>query len=829
MTIQRKRVAKRLASGLLAGALALGGLAISGGTASAETPSSPTTNRIYGASRYETAVALARNAANSPTSGLVIASGESYADALAAAPLTTANRPLLLVKSDSVPEIVLDYISDNVVAMGAATPTIYVVGGESAISADVFDTIKSAVTIPTDLTPPTVKRVSGADRYATALEIGKLVAGVGDKVVIVSGTSWADALSASNVAAENGWPIVLSGPSGLDASGKALIAYYEALPGVTPSYLIIGGPAAVPGSVESHLISTNLNAPAAIRRIAGADRYQTNLFTNVYLYGNGDGSASFNGDVVALVSGEAPWDGIASSHWAAVKNAHISLTKSGSLDASTAALSGTLAGLAAIGNAAGDNGTLYVIGGKSAVSDAVKTAYIASSTAVNTTSTVSGCNDGSKHLLVTLGAAVSAAEAAVLATDNIGIEAALLLNNAAVNTGATVTNSGDNQTFKVVLNSALTALNVVTFAGVSETVGLATRSIAGSSCTVVDDLVRPTVTIRAISGLKASSPGEGGVKIIVSASEPITFSSGSGALVTAGGLTFGSASNDTSATISALGVAVDTSYYTDFIIIPSSADTSIGDLAATTAVSLQAANIVDRGGNSPLVVATAAVNDVSAPVVSVASADCSSDGTAATRSLGGGALVVTAKDAGKWDGAIGNTFTVAVVNSRGLEMPTIAVDTTARTIVVTADTGYHTGADVDAVAKSMFLEDALLGDWEFSGTAALTTAATTTPLPLATGESTCTLLLTGNEPFQVNTAVSATVNGLGSGFVGALSGSLQAHDPTDAAAGKAMAVVVTHTTKVVGDAYLSVTTTGDNSINDVNGISVATAITYTVS
>jgi len=160
LIIQRKRVAKRLASGLMAGALALGGLAISGGTASAETPASPSTNRIYGASRYETAVALARNAGNTPTSGLVIASGESYADALAAASLTTANRPLLLVGSDSIPEIVLDYISDNVVAMSAATPTIYVVGGESAVSANVFDTIKSAVTLATDLTPPTRSSLS---------------------------------------------------------------------------------------------------------------------------------------------------------------------------------------------------------------------------------------------------------------------------------------------------------------------------------------------------------------------------------------------------------------------------------------------------------------------------------------------------------------------------------------------------------------------------------------------------------------------------------------------------------------------------------------------
>jgi len=157
---QRKRVAKRLASGLLAGALALGGLAISGGSVTAKTPSSLSTQRLAGADRYETATAVARsmiaNGSGTPT-GLVIASGQSPYDALAGSVLTTATRPLLLVQKDSIPTAVSNFISDYRTSFrDAASSVVYVLGGESAISAATLTAITNAVTSTGDLTPPTV-------------------------------------------------------------------------------------------------------------------------------------------------------------------------------------------------------------------------------------------------------------------------------------------------------------------------------------------------------------------------------------------------------------------------------------------------------------------------------------------------------------------------------------------------------------------------------------------------------------------------------------------------------------------------------------------------
>jgi len=177
---QRKRVAKRLASGLLAGALALGGLALSGGPVSANTPSSPTTNRISGADRYETAAAVARAQLNTNANGtttatnpdsLIIASGESFADALAGAQLATATRPLLLVKKDSVPTAVSDWIADYKSSFATGSKRVFILGGTSAISAATATAIQTAITTAGSLTPPVITRLSGDDRYATAKAI----------------------------------------------------------------------------------------------------------------------------------------------------------------------------------------------------------------------------------------------------------------------------------------------------------------------------------------------------------------------------------------------------------------------------------------------------------------------------------------------------------------------------------------------------------------------------------------------------------------------------------------------------------------------------------
>ena len=88
----------------------------------------------------------------------------------------------------------MDYIKANLASGG----TVYILGGESAVSADAEKQIKAVAS--------KVKRLAGSDRYGTNLEILK-EAGIDDgaELLVADARSFADALSASAL----GRPILL--------------------------------------------------------------------------------------------------------------------------------------------------------------------------------------------------------------------------------------------------------------------------------------------------------------------------------------------------------------------------------------------------------------------------------------------------------------------------------------------------------------------------------------------------------------------------------------------------------------------------------------------
>jgi len=405
LTIQRKRVAKRLASGLLAGALALGGLAISGSSVSARTPTSLSTDRLSGDDRYETSVEIARNGFGTPNAGIVIVSGEKEADALAAAPLAGTTMPILLVQKDTLPASVADYLDDVKSTIKNTNPyKIYIVGGTSVVSTDVEDAIKSIVT-PGDATPASIVRYSGDDRYATALDLAKRHPGLMDnldRLVIVNGTGWADAMSVAPIAAKNGWPIALTGNGGLNETAKAFIDAYMAVPGSAKKFLLVGGSSVLPGSVEEYLVGTKLVSVANIDRRGGVDRYDTNLALQVYAlptaklgYNN---SSTFSGKYVAIASGTSPWDALSASSWAAKGDStdsyHVLLSNPVAPSANVIGVAGLIADLTKATANSWPN-KLFMLGGKSAVADSVKTGFIAAAQSTDIPAPVfGGCVDG---------------------------------------------------------------------------------------------------------------------------------------------------------------------------------------------------------------------------------------------------------------------------------------------------------------------------------------------------------------------------------------------------------------------------------------------------
>ena len=114
-------------------------------------------------------------------------------------------------------------------------------------------------------------RIAGADRYETSLLVAKTAYPQANKVYLVSGQNWPDALSAASF---NDGPILLVPPND---PGKAqqMVATLG-----TPAVTIIGGPGALPTNYD--------NAFPGAKRIAGADRYETSLLVAKTAYPNPD-------------------------------------------------------------------------------------------------------------------------------------------------------------------------------------------------------------------------------------------------------------------------------------------------------------------------------------------------------------------------------------------------------------------------------------------------------------------------------------------------------------------------------------------------------------
>lgn len=221
------------------------------------------TTRLNGKNRFETAVKVAKETFNNKETAIVIANGNVSADALSVGPLANELRaPILLVEKDSISEAALEYI-------GASDATkLYIVGGTNSVSDALVKTIRLKASIDADNTV----RIKGSDRYATSLEIAKVLMGdtykYNKSVIFAHGTIDADALAASTYATEMKMPIILSATDGVSETVKAGLKTL----GVNTA-TIIGGEKSLADSVR-----TNAGLTAADKdRIKGNNRYDTSL------------------------------------------------------------------------------------------------------------------------------------------------------------------------------------------------------------------------------------------------------------------------------------------------------------------------------------------------------------------------------------------------------------------------------------------------------------------------------------------------------------------------------------------------------------------------
>ncbi|RDW22478.1 lactocepin [Oceanobacillus arenosus] len=185
-------------------------------------------SRISGPDRYKTAVAVSKDGWASADT-VVLAQGNDFADALAGIPLAEKyDAPLLLTQPTKYTEVTKAEIE----RLGATT--VYLLGGEVAISADV----EAALTKQ----GLEVIRLAGHSRVDTAIEIANEVVeeGSSEQAVLVNGYNFPDALSVASYAAEAGIPILLTQTDKLpDATKQLLKDLY------VDETLVIGGPVAI--------------------------------------------------------------------------------------------------------------------------------------------------------------------------------------------------------------------------------------------------------------------------------------------------------------------------------------------------------------------------------------------------------------------------------------------------------------------------------------------------------------------------------------------------------------------------------------------------------
>lgn len=220
--------------------------------------------RLAGADRYSTATTLSAWVYGTKPSVTYIATGDNFADALAASSAAgVAGAPILLVSRDSIPASVITELKRH------RPQTIRVLGGPSVISNDVLNQLNQYV-VPIDGNPATpATRIQGADRYETASLISQAAWPTGATTVyLASGENYADALSAGSAAARQTAPLLLSKAGELPAATAAELSR------LNPSQIVIAGGT---GTIsDATLAAAQAAVPnAAVTRLGGADRYAT--------------------------------------------------------------------------------------------------------------------------------------------------------------------------------------------------------------------------------------------------------------------------------------------------------------------------------------------------------------------------------------------------------------------------------------------------------------------------------------------------------------------------------------------------------------------------
>ncbi|MGH4139578.1 cell wall-binding repeat-containing protein [Clostridium sp.] len=285
--------------------------------------------RLGGVDRYQTATAISQSGWKTISGYAVLATGNDYPDALSAAPLAKKyNAPILLTDKNSIPQTVITELKRLSVAH------IFITGGTGVVSKSIENQL-NAMGIATE-------RLGGADRFETSIKIAEKLGGISGEIMVTNGMQYADALSASSIAAKKGIPIILVSKDVLPASTNTFISNKS----FTKTY-ILG---------DTDLISNYVaNKFPTIERIVGSNQYERNI--NIIKRFESD----INFKSICVATGKDFPDALSGSAIAAMNSTAIVLVDDNNLkDITTNYISGKLAQV----------NDVYIFGLQGAVSDA---------------------------------------------------------------------------------------------------------------------------------------------------------------------------------------------------------------------------------------------------------------------------------------------------------------------------------------------------------------------------------------------------------------------------------------------------------------------------
>lgn len=226
--------------------------------------------RVPGDTFADAAVAISQGAFPDGADAAVLATDANFPDALTASALAaTVGGPVLFTAPDQLTESTANELN----RLLSDASTVYLMGGEAAISEDVEDALVAAGFRP--------QRVAGPTRLETAREASTIVGPPANGTVVVARafgpdgantpsdrtTGWVDAISCGAWAAAVASPLFLTQTDVLSDAAREGIA---ALEGVTTA-VICGGPRAVSDPVADQLRGMGLT----VERIAGVTRVET--------------------------------------------------------------------------------------------------------------------------------------------------------------------------------------------------------------------------------------------------------------------------------------------------------------------------------------------------------------------------------------------------------------------------------------------------------------------------------------------------------------------------------------------------------------------------